>query len=394
MYRLYIVLGIIAALLAVQLLRPVPALAVQSTTSATYKVPGSLANFPWPSVGQSALAVEGIGVVGHAGATRPQAIASLAKLMTAYLVLKAHPLATGQGGPSITVTAADVTLYQQDKANGDSVVPVTVGEVLNERQMLEALLLPSGDNIATMLARWIAGSNAAFLTQMNAMAKKLGMNHTYYADASGVSPATVSTAVDQTVMAEKDMAIPTFRHIVAMPQVTLPVGGVQYNVNYDLGQSGIIGVKTGSTTQAGGCYVAAAYRQVGTHRLLVIATVLGQGGVQILQTALNAGKAMLNASTSVLTTTTVLAAGHQTARITSAWHPAVTATVRHSVTFIAWPGMVVHLKFAAATLPKTVSAGTRIGTLTVSSGSQSQRLSVRATASLPPPAIKWRLTRL
>lgn len=393
MYRLYIVLLIIVALLAVQLLRPVPALAVQSTTSSTYTVPGSLASFPWPSVGQSALAVEGIGVVGHAGATRPQAIASLAKMMTAYLVLKAHPLATGQSGPSITVTAADVTLYQQDKANGDSVVPVTVGEVLSERQMLEALLLPSGDNIATMLGQWVAGSSGAFLTQMNATAKKLGMNHTYYADASGVSPATVSTAVDQTVLAERDMAIPVFRHIVAMPQVTLPVGGVQYNVNYDLGQSGIIGVKTGSTSQAGGCYVAAAYRQVGTHRLLVIATVLGQGGVQILQSALNAGKAMLNASTSVLTTTTVLAAGHQAARITSAWHPAVTAAVRHSVTFISWPGMVVHLKFTAAALPKAVSAGTRIGTLTVSSGSQSQRLTVRATGALPPPALKWRLTR-
>ncbi len=393
MYRLYIVLVIIVALLAVQLLRPVPALAVQSTTATTYRVPGSLSSFPWPTQGQSALGVEGIGVVGHAGSTRPQAIASLAKMMTAYLVLKAHPLSTGQSGPSITVSAADVALYQQDKANGDSVVPVRQGEVLTERQMLQALLLPSGDNIATMLAQWMAGSNAAFLAQMNAMAKKLGMNHTYYADASGVSPATVSTAVDQTVLAEHDMAIPVFRHIVAMPQVTLPVGGVQYNVNYDLGQSGIIGVKTGSTSQAGGCYVTAAYRQVGTHRLLIIATVLGQGGIQILQSALNAGKSMLNASPSVLTTTTVLAAGRETARVTSAWHPSVPATVRHSVSFISWPGMVVHLKFSPLPVPKTVSAGTRIGTLTVSAGSQSQQLGVRTTGAVPPPALKWRLTR-
>jgi D-alanyl-D-alanine carboxypeptidase (penicillin-binding protein 5/6) len=394
MYRLYIVVVVIVALLAVQLLRPVPAAAVSSTTAATYRVPGSLASFPWPTQGQSALAIEGMGIVGHAGSTRPQAIASLAKMMTAYLVLKAHPLAIGQGGPTFTMTAADVALYLQDKNAGDSVVPVAVGEQLNERQMLEALLLPSGDNIAAMLAQWMAGSESAFVAEMNQEAKKLGMDHTYYADASGVSPATVSTAVDQTILAERDMTIRTFRHIVAMAQVTLPVGGVQYNVNYDLGQSGIIGVKTGSTNQAGGCYVAAAYRTIGSQRLLVIATVLGQGGVQILQSALNAGKAMLNASPSILTIATVVQRGRTVARVATAWHGPVTAVAARSVSFLAWPGMTVHWQFTPSALPKTLQPGTQIGTLTVRAGTQSASIPVRLTGSVPQPSLKWRLTRL
>jgi len=393
MYRLYIVVVILIAFVAVQLLRPIPSPSVQPVTTASYRIPGTLSSFPWPSQGQSALAVEGIGLVGHAGSTRPQPIASLAKMMTAYLVLKAHPLAPGQSGPTFTMTASDVALYQRDKNAGDSVVPVQLGEQLTERQLLEGLLLPSGDNIANMLAQWVAGSESAFVTEMNQEAKKLGMTNTYYADSSGVSPATVSTAVDQTVIAEHDMAIPTFRHIVRMPQVILPVGGIQYNVNYDLGQSGIIGVKTGSTNEAGGCYVAAAYRQVGTHRLLVIATVLGQGGVQELQTALDAGKTMLNASTSVLTTQTVLAAGRSTARVTTAWHAPVMGTARQSVSFIAWPGMTVHFKFSPRPLPKTLSNGTEVGTLAVVSGSQVAHVKVELTQSVAAPSFKWRLTR-
>ena len=81
---------------------------------------------------------------------------------------------------------------------------------------------------------------------MNARARSLGLRSTRYADASGADPATVSTAGDQFRLTLRALQVPAFRQIVAMPQVTLPVAGVAYNVNAGLGHDGIVGVKTGS----------------------------------------------------------------------------------------------------------------------------------------------------
>jgi len=137
---------------------------------------------------------------------------------------------------------------------------VVPGEKLTERQALEALLIPSGNNIGAMLAGWDAGSQGAFVAEMNAQAGSLGLRSTRYADASGADPATVSTAGDQFVLTLRALQIPAFRQIVAMPQVTLPVAGVVYNVNSALGHDGIVGVKTGSSSPAGGCLAFAAIR--------------------------------------------------------------------------------------------------------------------------------------
>ena len=70
--------------------------------------------------------------------------------------------------------------------DGDSLVPVAAGETLTEGQALEALLLPSADNMGWILARWDAGSRAAFAALMNTAARRLGMTGTRYTDPSGL----------------------------------------------------------------------------------------------------------------------------------------------------------------------------------------------------------------
>lgn len=394
MSRGLLVLLILAALVAVQLFRPVPYVSAATALPTTFRVPGSAPNIPWPSAGEAALAVQGVGLIGQSGSQTPRPIASLAKIMTAFLVLQKHPLSPGQNGPSITITAADVARYQQDYNGGQSVSLVAAGEVLTERQALEALLLPSANNIAWVLSRWIAGSQSAFVQEMNAEARKLGMKHTHYTDASGVRASTVSTARDQLTIAEAAMAIPTFRHIVSMPQATIPVAGTVYNVNYFLGKSGIIGVKTGSTGHAGGCYVFAAYRTVGNQKVLVIGSVLGQGGVQPLFTALRAGRALLNAAGSLLTTDRVLVKGQPAATIRAAWTGPMTVTTSKTVTFIGWPGMTGHIHFVAQPMGHAVKAGNTVGELIVTLGQQQSQDQLRAPKTLAPPSAKWRLTRL
>jgi D-alanyl-D-alanine carboxypeptidase (penicillin-binding protein 5/6) len=144
----------------------------------------------WPQQGQAALML---------GNGRPAAspIASLAKVMTAYLTLERYPLSGAQDGFTITVTAAQAQAEAQDAARDQSVVAVRAGEQLTERQLLEALLIPSGNNIAPMLASQVAGSETSFLAAINAEARALGMYHTIYTDPSGFAPSTVSTAADQ-----------------------------------------------------------------------------------------------------------------------------------------------------------------------------------------------------
>ena len=86
------------------------------------------------------------------------------------------------------------------------------------------------------------------MAEMNARAGSLGLRSTRYADTSGADPATVSTAGDQFLLTLRALQIPAFRQIVAMPQVTVPVVGVVYNVNSALGHDGIVGVRTGSSS--------------------------------------------------------------------------------------------------------------------------------------------------
>jgi hypothetical protein len=101
----------------------------------------------WPQHGQAALML-GNGRPAASPREQPVPIASLAKVMTAYLALEGYPLSGAQDGFTITVSAAQAQAEAEAVRQGQSVVAVAPGEQLTERQLLEALLIPSGNNIA------------------------------------------------------------------------------------------------------------------------------------------------------------------------------------------------------------------------------------------------------
>jgi D-alanyl-D-alanine carboxypeptidase (penicillin-binding protein 5/6) len=224
-------------------------------------------------------------------------IASVAKVMTAYVVLHDHPLPGGGSGPDIAVQPSEAAAYPAQARDGDSLVPVTAGERLTERQALEALLLPSADNMAWILARWDAGSQAAFVARMNATARRLGMTGTSYTDPSGLDPSTTSTAADQVRLGMAAMQVPPLAALAAESTTVVPVAGVVRNTNTLLGQDGIVGLKTGSTQAAGGCLLVAAWQEVNGRRTLIVAATFGQPGTAgtILPNALQAGHDLVNA---------------------------------------------------------------------------------------------------
>src|SRR5258708_40122528 len=93
---------------------------------------------------------------------------------------------------------------------------------------------------------------------MNLRAAALGMGATHYADVSGFSPLSVSIPSDLIRLGQTAMLQPVLAQIVAQSQATLPVAGVVHNLDTLLGQEGGVGIKTGHTDQAGGCFVMAA----------------------------------------------------------------------------------------------------------------------------------------
>ncbi len=388
------VLVLVVAIGALQYLRPIPPLALVQAAPSTVTIPGRLAPLPWPQFGEAAVAVDGVGLVGSHGGDQSEPIGSVAKVMTAVLVLKDHPLQLGAPGPTVTVTAADVATYQQDLAGGQSVVPVATGEVLSELQLLEAMLVPSGNNIATLLAQWDAGSESAFVSKMNQEAHALGLTRTTYADASGLSPDTVSDAADQTRLAEYAMANPVFAQIVAMPQVTLPVAGVTYNVNAEVTHGGIVGVKTGSTPQAGGCFVFAYQTTVGSRSVLVVGAVLGQGGASVLDSALAAGVQLAHALGPQIQLFPLLSPATVVARLEPAWSAPIPVTPSQSYTALGWPGLRLRLHLEALRLGTSLRASQPVGVLTVQSPAGRVSLSLQAPSAVHGPSLRWRLTRI
>jgi D-alanyl-D-alanine carboxypeptidase (penicillin-binding protein 5/6) len=254
----------------------------------------ALPSTAWPAHGQAAFVQGGRSQIQAGPNQHIAAIASVAKVMTAYVVLRDHPLRPGEDGPTISLTDADVADTHRRRRQQESVVSVAAGERLTERQALQALLLPSANNIAAVLARWDAGSIDGFVARMNATARSLGMAHTRYTDPSGYDDATVSTAADQVRIVSRAMRLPVFASIVATPSATLPVVGTVRNTDTLLGHNGFVGVKTGSDDAAGGCFAFRAIRWIDGKRTTITGVVLGQPGHDQIAAGLAAADAMVD----------------------------------------------------------------------------------------------------
>ncbi|HEX2849151.1 MAG TPA: serine hydrolase [Acidimicrobiales bacterium] len=392
-----VVAALLAALLALsaaaafRLSGPVPTAIFRAATLDT-TVPGAPPPIAWPAAGQAAISVPAVGWRASSGpAATPAPIASVAKMMTAYVVLNDHPLGAADPGPAITMTQADVDEYRQGIAANRSEVAVAAGGTLTQRQALEALLIASANNIARALAVWDAGSVASFVDRMNATAEKLGMSHTKYTDPSGFDAATVSTAADQVLLAEAAMASPAFAAVVAQPATTLPLAGRIPNYNFQAGQDGVVGVKTGSTYAAGGCFVAAVRRSVGGVDVTAYAAVLGQRGPDLIAAGVNTGAALAKAAAAVPVRVTVVHQGERVGDLRTAWGRATAVEAQGDVSLLARPGDRVRVSLDTRPV-RTPVAGGVVGRVTASAPSGATATTTAAAQQrVPPPSTWWRL---
>ncbi len=388
-----VVVLVLAALAAARLSAVPPVAAVTATMPPDIHVARAATPvaLPWPATGQSAIAVPAIGIDVTSGPEQAVPIASLTKMMTAYLILRDHPLGPDQNGPNITMTQTDLDDFETDTVEDEANAQVSVGEVLTEHQLLEGLLVHSANNFADALARWDAGDVPTFVAKMNVAAQQLGMDHTHYADPSGFDGGSQSTAGDLLKVASRDMEDPAFAAIVKMSSVTLPVAGTISTYTPWLGFEGVIGVKSGFTTAAGGCDVVAIVRRAHGKNVMILAAVTGQTGPNVLEAA---GYLALKLADNVgvsIGTTTLMHAGDQVARVKVAGNT-VAATAASTVTMLSWPGVRAHRRMVhGPTVRAGAGAGTRVGSVVIGLGTQRAVVPVRLKGPLPKPTLLQRL---
>ncbi len=372
-------------------MQPLPVVAASSAGPSRYVITGTAPALPWPAVGSAAVGASGIGLIASSGNVPPAPAGSVAKVMTALVVLADKPLASGALGPTLIMTDQDVATYTADAADQQSVVPVTAGERLSEFEALEALLIPSGNNIAETLARWDAGSVSAFVAKMNQRASALHLAHTTFADPSGVSPQTASTPSDLLALGMAAMQQDVVAQIVGVAQTTLPVAGTVYNVNGALGQSGIIGIKTG--LNAGATFLFAAVASVDGGRVTIYGCVMGQ---PTLATAFDAATSLIETMKPALKMRPLYSRNDVVGAYNAPWGSTANVLVTSGVTMVEWPGMTLQARLETnpVTADRPVPSGTPAGTLHVALGDQKADVPLVTAGPLDPPGFAWRISRI
>jgi D-alanyl-D-alanine carboxypeptidase (penicillin-binding protein 5/6) len=383
---IFILAVFIAAYVAFALTRPLPPLAV---TIKQPKISAAMTPyFPWPNYGEAAFGAVGYGLLAAHNAQTAVPMASTAKVITALAVLQKKPLAVGEQGPVITITDADVAIYQRYVAVNGSVVLVTAGEQISEYQALQAMLLPSANNIADSLGIWAYGSTTAFLAAANALAASDGATSTHIVDASGFDPGSVSTASDLVKLGLAAMNIPVLAQVVNEPTANIPVEGEIHNVNSLLGTSGIAGIKTGNTDQAGGVFLTAANTSVSGKPLVVVSAIMSAPD---LGTALHDSVPVINAASSAFEVVNIATDGEQFGTVTAPWGESTNVTAMSAVQVTRWRGTALSPSIKLVPLHTQLTANTTRATLSVGSNGKTYATTIVSSHALPKPSLFWRL---
>jgi D-alanyl-D-alanine carboxypeptidase (penicillin-binding protein 5/6) len=375
------------------LVRSLPSLqpAINAAALST-KTPAS--TLQWPTPGQSAVGILNSSIMETHGNQQPVPIASTAKLITALTVLGEKPLALGQQGPTITITPADVAIYNNYVSEDGSLVQVQAGEQISEYQMLQAMLLPSANNMADSLAIWAFGSLNNYQQAANQSLESQGIVETHVgSDASGFNPSTTSTARDLVKIGELAMQNPVLAQIVGQSAASgIPVVGNVKNVNSLLGTNGIVGIKTGNTDQAGGVFVSASKTNVNDKQVTIVTAYAAAPG---LWQAMSNSLPLIKSAQTNFKPVTFVKNGTAVADYKQPWGGQVSAVATNGITYDAWAdGNTINAKTTLKNISASSNTSDLVGNAVVQASAYNNRLSAPVKLQNAPkqPTIGWRLT--
>lgn len=305
-----------------------------------------------------------------------RAMASTTKIMTALVVLDhADP-------------AERVTVSVKAAGVGEAGVGIVAGETYTVRQLLEAMLVHSGNDAAFALAEHVGRDESGFVALMNQKAAALGLSHTAFTNPHGLDePGHHTSAADLATLSTVAMADPRFAEIVTMPRITVTAGGrstVFENSNKLLGTyDGANGIKTGWTDDAGYCLVASARRGAISFVAVVLGTASEDDRFEQAREVLDWGFTHY-AETQIATAETTAAL----VPVSDYLDRTVTAVVAEDAAIPVFDldGEVISRVDMLGEVEAPVVAGQRLGTLTVVQGDRLlAQVPVVASADVPAP---------
>jgi D-alanyl-D-alanine carboxypeptidase (penicillin-binding protein 5/6) len=389
--RAILFIGLAVVILAAglyQYIRPLPGITPIGQTPATPKT--TAIQLPWPADGQAALGADGYGVLETHGGSAPRPIASIAKVITALAVLQKKPLASGAQGPIVTLQQSDADLFDYYYTRDGSVAKVSAGEQITEYQLLQAMLIPSANNIADSLAGWAFGSIPAYVTYANRMVEDMGLIHTTVGNSNGFDDTTVSTAEDLVKLGLEAIKNPVIADIVDQKSAIVPVAGQINNVNWLLGGDGVNGIKTGNTDKAGGCYLFAAKRQIAGRPMTIVGAVLGSDS---LLGAMTTGRHLLVAADDGFEKLTVIHKDQILGSYHAPWGAVSQLKAGKNLSALVWKGKDIEISSDLEPAAAPAPAAAAIGSVHVSSGGQSVSTPLYLSQPLTGPSWRWRLIR-
>lgn len=382
-------LVILAGYIVYLYLQPVPPVQPISRILPTPKT--QAIDLPWPAAGQAAIGAVGYGTLASHNVDTPRSIASIAKVITALAVLEQKPITPGGEVPNITLDKTDVDYFNYYYANDGSVVEVVDGEKISEYQALQAMLLPSSNNMGDSLARWAFGSPANYVAYANKMVAGMGLTHTKVGNTNGFDDTTTSTADDLVVLGIKALQNPVIAEIVGQKTAALPQAGEVKNVNWLLGTNGVSGIKTGNTEKAGGCYLFSAKRQAGGHLITVVGAVIGSAD---LTSAISAAPPLLSAADSGFEQVKVVTKDQVLAEYQLPWGGNVQLHPSKDMDLLAWKGAQIKIVNKLEPIKAPLSRGSSVGSTSVVSGALSVSSPLKLNQAVPGPSWHWRIFRL
>lgn len=372
---------------AILYFRPLPPATVFITVPKEISSPSS--TIAWPN-GQTAFSAAGFDFLESNQKKERISTASIAKVITALCILEKMPLAQGQSGPTYTISSADVKRYQDEVARDGTTFAVSEGDTLTEYEMLEAILLPSANNISDTAAIWAFGSLEAYRTNALVFLEKNGMKETTIgSDASGYDPATTSTPSDLVKLAKLALNNPVVMEIAGKPTSVIGDGVQIFNHNTIVGKGGVTGLKTGRNDENSGALLFTAKVGEGGNTVDLAGVVANAGS---LYAALAETARLVDSLADDFPTSVIASKNEKVGTARTAWGEEQDIVSVGDLSLRHWSGSTVYSYHDVGTISGTEKEP--IGLL--SAKADGKKVSVKLKISTPSkgPGLLWRITHL
>lgn len=380
-----VIVALVAVYCGTTLLWPLHAVPPTVTALTVTPVAAPASTPAWPAQGSAAVGVGGIaGTV--ASTADPHPMASITKVVTALMVLDQQPLAIGEAGPSYAFTAADHAVYLKYLRSNESALDVPVGGTLSEQQLLEGMLMGSAGNYADRLATSIWPNDRVFASAARTYLDAHGLSGITVVEPTGIEYGNTATPAALIALGQKAMANPVIAAIVGLRSIDLPGAGRVVNTNPLLGDTQVVGIKTGSLDTYN--LLAAKDVTVGGATVRLYAVVLGQKDDA---ERANATAALFAELEQELQPRPAVTAATVAGMVETRWGEQVRIVTADDAHVVLWNGGSAGVS-ASFALGDARRAGDTVGALAVTGPLDSATVDLRLADDIAGPSPWWRLT--